>query len=286
MQIPYDRRLPQTQFTKREVFEIAKDPSNNPYDGGLHYPAPLSDALAKLGTLTLSNGARYEFTDANRLRYYERTAWQHSYYECYEAAQGIYFMFYMHDMTLPPPKMTAMCIDLNTNRVTVNNAQVGNDDYTPRDTSCSLSFAEIVGRGTVTGEPHAFTDDFVGKVAAWHVGEFWLTHHYINPRFFLNEIVGFGPDSLYLTIAEPAQYVKIAENIYVFVWREMAGPGIMGMDVMDIGKMTSVGMFYGISEVDRLECYAFTRSAGKWLTVEDRKLLHREGIGSVVKDLP
>jgi hypothetical protein len=282
MQIPYERRLRQTQFTKREILDIVNDPTNNPYDGGLHYSAPPSGALAKLGGMKLKSGAEYEFCDKNRLRYLERAIWKEAYYECYEAAPGILFFFHMRDKSVPPPQMTAMCVDLNTNRVTVNDAQIGHDDYTPRDVSNRVSFTSIVGRGAVTGEAHCFTDDFVGKVAAWDVGGFWLTHHYINPMFFLNEIPGRGPNSILLTIAEPAQYVKIAENIYVFTWREMAGPGLMGMDVMDWSRMSSVGVFYGISENDRLECYSFTRARGKWLSIDDRKRMHREGIHAVV----
>ena len=180
--------------------------------------------------------------------------------------------------------MTAMCVDMNTGLVTINNAEIGNYEYTPRDTSSRISFGALDRGGELPKERHSFTDDFVGKVAAWRIGDTWLTHHYINPQFFLNEILG-GPGGVFLTIAEPAQYVKIAENIYVFVWREMAGPGLMGMDVMDFSKMQSVGLFYGISEADRLECYGFSRRAGKWLSIEDRKKVHKEGIYSVVGDL-
>jgi uncharacterized OsmC-like protein len=54
------------------------------------------------------------------------------------------------------------------------------------------------------------------------------------------------------------------------------------MDVMDWRSMQSVGMFYGINEADRYECYAFSRRAGMWLSVGDRKKLHREGVCAVV----
>jgi hypothetical protein len=278
----------QTQFTKREIMDIVTDPRNNPYDGGLHDPDPLSSALADMKTLrVVGAGApmEYEFADLNTLRFKKRGTWREVYYECYEAAPGIYFVVHPHDLTVPPPELTAMCVDTNTGLVTVNSAQIGNDDYTPRDTSSRLAFGAIDTGGAIPAERHSFTDDFVGKVAAWKVGGIWLTHHYINPQFFLNEILGMGPNSVFLTIAEPAQYAKITDNIYVFSWREMAGPGIMGMDVMDWEKMTSVGMFYGISEVDRFECYSFTRRAGKWLSVEDRKKIHRDGIYTVVSGL-
>jgi hypothetical protein len=283
-----ERRMRQTQFTKREILDLANDPRNNPYDGGLHDPAPLSSALAELKRLrVVGAGAplEYEFEGKDHLRFKLRGTWREAYYECYEAAPGIYFFFHMHDTSVPPPQMTAMCVDTNTGLVTVNNAQIGNDEYTPRDVSSQISFGAMDTGGAIPAGRHQFTDDFVGRVAAWKVGGIWLTHHYINPQFFLNEILGVDANSVFLTIAEPARYVKIAENIYVFSWREMAGPGIMGMDVMDWSKMQSVGMFYGISEVDRLECYSFTRRAGKWLSVEDRKKIHREGIYSVVGNL-
>lgn len=283
-----ERRMRQTQFTKREILDIVyNDKNNNPYEGGLNYRRPDSDALVKEKKLKIVTGGsyplEYEFLDAHTLRRYHMGRWYEEYYECYEAAENIYFFFHMHARSYPP-QMTAMCVDLGTGLVTMNNAQIGNDDYTPRDTASRISFGALDRGGAIPTARHSFTDDFVGKVAAWRIGDIWLTHHYINPQFFLNEILGPGPNSVFLTIAEPAQYVKITENIYVFSWREMAGPGIMGMDVMDWSKMQSVGMFYGISEVDRLECYSFTRRAGLWLSVEDRKKLHREGIYTVVGD--
>ncbi|MDR3310886.1 MAG: hypothetical protein LBS90_06020 [Oscillospiraceae bacterium] len=290
---PHERRLPATQFTRREIYDIVNDPANNPYDGGLHFPRKFSTKLRdakKLKFTTFGNsGVEYEFIDENHLRRSQRGVWIEEYYESYDAAPGIVFFFHLHTngkgKSTPPPKMSAYCVDFNTGLVTINDAQIGHYDYTPRDVSGSISFAAFEVNGKLPAERHSFTDDFVGKVAAWDVGGMWLTHHYINPQFFLNEIGG-GADSLFLTIAEPARYVKVAENIYVFTWREMAGPGLMGMDVMDTSKMQSVGMFYGISEDDRLECYCFTRHAGKWLSVEDRKKMHKDGIFSVIADVP
>ncbi|MDR3209332.1 MAG: hypothetical protein LBT36_01715 [Oscillospiraceae bacterium] len=288
-QTPNERRARQTQFTKREVLEIVADPTNNPYEGGLNYRREFSAALAaekKLRIVTWGTSAlEYEFLDEHRLRRFHMGKWREEYYEAYEAAPGIIFFYHLHSKSIPP-KMTAMCVDFNTGLVTLNNAQIGNDNYTPRDTTNSLSFGALDRGGAIPTARHSFTDDFVGKVAAWKVSpDIWLTHHYINPQFFLNEILGGGPNSVFLTIAEPAQYVKITDDIYVFAWREMAGPGLMGMDVMDWSKMQSVGLFYGISEDDRLECYGFQRFAGKWLSVEDRKKMHKEGIYSVVEGL-
>ncbi|MDR0818564.1 MAG: MoaF N-terminal domain-containing protein [Oscillospiraceae bacterium] len=281
-----ERRMKQTQFTKREIFDIVNDTRFNPHTGGLHYPRPFSDRLVKEGKLTFASqwggGLDYEFVDPHTLRWlFHGFEWREEYYEAYEAADNVIFFFHCIKGS-SPPEMRSFCVDFNTNRVIVNNAQIGNDEYTPRDTSNRMSFAQIAGR-EVTGEPHEFTDDFVGKVAAWELGGgMWLTHHYINTKFFLNEI-GAGPNP-FLTIAEPAQYVKIdaKKQLYLFSWREMAGPGIMGWDIMDFSSMTSIGMFYGINEADRFECYCFTRSAGKWLSVEDRKLMCKEGLYAVI----
>jgi hypothetical protein len=280
-----ERRLRQTQFSKREILEIVNDPNNNPYEGSLGFRRPFCNALSgqKLRIVLRGTSAlNYEFIDEHTLRWLYLGKWREEYYECYEAAPNIYFFYHMHSKSIPP-KMTAMCLDFNTGLATINNAQIGNDQYTPRDTSSRIVFGAIDLGGELPTKRHSFTDDFVGKVAAWKIGDIWLTHHYINPQFFLNEIIGF--DGVFLTIAEPAQYVKIFEDIYVFSWREMAGPGLMGMDVMDLSKMQSVGLFYGISEDDRLECYGFSRKAGKWLSIEDRKIMHKEGIYSVVGDL-
>ncbi|MDR0935569.1 MAG: hypothetical protein LBM98_02670 [Oscillospiraceae bacterium] len=285
-----ERRRRQTQFTQREIMDVVNDPRYTPYDGGLHYPKPISDKLEKLGKLTFAlygdNKLEYEFTGLNSLKHKKGGVWLTEYYESYEAAPDVIFFFHLVRPSWPQ-EMKAFCVDLTTNRVTINNAQIGNDEYSPRDTSSNITFATIEGRGAVTGEAHEFTDDFTGKVAAWKIGDIWLTHHYINHRFFLNEILGVAPDSIFLTIAEPAQYVCIdrARQLYVFSWREMAGPGILGMDVMDFSTMTSAGMFFGINETDRFECYAMSRRAGKWLSVEDRKKLHKEGIYSVVGNL-
>jgi len=289
----HERRLAPTQFTKREILEIANDANNNPYDGGLHAPRPFSTRLLEEKSLKIvtypGSSLEFEFTGENWLLRNYKGEWRQEYYESYDAAPGIVFMFHQQTqrvndeiISTTPPKMTALCIDFNTDLVTINDAQIGNYEYTPRDVSSQISFGAIERNGVAPQERHSFTDDFVGRVAAWKVGDLWLTHHYINPQFFLNEIGGMTPDSLFLTVAEPARYVKIAEDVYVFTWREMAGPGLMGMDVMDTKTMTSVGMFYGISEDDRLECYCFTRFAGKWLSIEDRKKMHKDGLLSVI----
>jgi hypothetical protein len=44
-------------------------------------------------------------------------------------------------------------------------------------------------------------------------------------------------------------------------------------------------MFYGINEVDRFECYCFTRINGKYLSVEDRKLICRDGIFAAIASI-
>jgi hypothetical protein len=284
-----ERRMKQTQFTKRDILDIVNDKRFTPYDGGLHYPPEFSVRLVKEGKLhfdmQFGGDHIYEFTDAHTLRWlYHGFEWREEYYEAYEAADNVVFFF--HNIKgATPPAMRSFCVDFNTNRVVINEAQIGNDEYTPRDTSNRMTFATLAGR-EVSGEPHAYTDDLVGKVVAWNVGPktapIWLTHHYINTKFFLNEI-GAGPDP-FLTIAEPAQYVKIdgKKGLYIFSWREMAGPGIMGWDIMNFNTMTSVGMFYGINEADRFECYCFTRSAGKELSVADRKLMCKDGIYAVI----
>jgi hypothetical protein len=282
--LPHERRQRPTQFTKREVLAIVNDPTNNPYDGGLHYPSPESARLAKEKKLKISVSGgfalEYEFLDAHTLRWNNRGVWQEERYEAYEPAKDVIFFFHLQKGSVPP-KATAACVDFASGLVTVNQAQIGNENYTPRDVSSRILFGAIEKDGAVAPGSHSFTDDFVGKAAAWRVGHDWLTHHYINPRFFLNEIL--TPDGeIYLTIAEPAQYVKVRENVYVFSWREMAGPGLMGMDVMNWETMTSSGFFYGISEDDRLECYAFSRSAGKWLSVADRKKMHKKGMSAVL----
>ena len=281
-----ERRLPQTQFTKREILDIVNDTRYNPYTGGLHFPKPFSDRLVKKGKLSFSSdrGAPidYEFVDTHTLRWlFHGFDWREEYYEAYEAADNVIFFFHTIKGSTPP-EMRSFCVDFNTNRVIINNAQIGNDEYTSRDTSNRMSFGQLTGK-TVSGDPHEYTDDLVGKVVAWEIGSgIWLTHHYINTKFFLNEIVP-GPDP-FLTIAEPAQYVKIdgKKQLYLFSWREMAGPGIMGWDIMDFSNMTSVGMFYGINEADRFECYCFTRSSGKLLSVEDRKKICKDGLSSIL----
>jgi hypothetical protein len=280
--------MKQTQFTKREILDIVNDSRFTPYDGGLHYPPAFSDRLLKEGALTFSypfggEGLRYEFMGEHTLRWlYHGFEWREEYYEAYEPEENIVFFF--HNIKgSTPPSMRSFVVDFNTNRVTVNEAQIGNDDYTPRDTSNRMSFMTIEGRA-VSGEPHEYTDDMVGQVIAWQLGGgYWLTHHYINTKFFLNEI-GAGPDP-FLTIAEPAQYVKIdaKKGLYLFSWREMAGPGIMGWDLMNLTPehMRSCGMFYGINEADRFECYCFTRTNGKFLSVEDRKKMCKDGLFAV-----
>jgi hypothetical protein len=210
----------------------------------------------------------YRFSDCHTLyRLDSHTgSWQEETYECYaSSAEGLYFLF--HEVReAVPPACRAFAIDLSTNRATLLNCVVGIEDYTNQDVDILPCFGSVDfhdGKAP-SGEPHHYTTEMVRKAVMWRVNTWCLIHYYTSKQYFTNQVM-IGQDGL--IASEPARHIKLRDNVYLFHWREMTGPGGMGADIMDFEKFRGVGMFYGVGAYK--VCNGFQREDGKFLTHDD-----------------
>jgi len=270
---PLDRREHSEPASGRDVMEAVLGRDYDPYAHGMPINRPpFSDIFAgREATLVFDDfEIKYKFKDATTLCWFlpgVGGGWQEEYYECYESrAKNLYFLF--HEKRLnAPPMARAFAIDLDNRQITMLTCINGIEGYMTTDVEITAYFGSIdFGDGVKpSGTRHHYSTEMVSKAVLWRVNNWCLIHYYTSKNFFTNQVM-IGQDGL--VASEPARHVKLRDNVFLFHWVEMTGPGGMGTDIMDFNTYTGVGMFYGVGGKGRV-CNGFQREAGKLLTIDD-----------------
>jgi hypothetical protein len=213
---------------------------------------------------------KYEFSGPTELRWFlpgVGGGWKNEYYECYESrAKNLFFLFHEKRENVPP-MARAFAIDLDNRQVTLLRCMNGIEGYTRTDVEIKANFGYIDfgdGAAPPSGR-HGAAAEMVRKAVMWRVNNWCLIHYYTSKNYFTNQVM-IGQDGL--IASEPARHIKLRDNVFLFHWVEMTGPGGMGTDIMDFNTFTGVGMFYGVGGGGRV-CNGFQREAGKLLSRED-----------------
>ena len=149
-----------------------------------------------------------------------------------------------------PPEAHTLVLDFDTGRATMIIAKI-NHPRTPTQVQREFLFCEIQGI-PVTGEPHDFTEDLVGTAITWTYIENApkIKHIYSAPLFY-TYTGNFG--GLWMA-SNPANYVKITDNVYIFSMVEERLTGVQGLFLINMEILHDVGSFFGCHAVG-LECY-------------------------------
>lgn len=96
------------------------------------------------------------------------------------------------------------------------------------------------------GELHGFTNDLVGTAIAWNygVGQLTIKHIYCCNTYYT--YCASTPMGDWMA-TNPADYVKIRDNLYLFSFVEERQHGLQAEFLIDTEKLHDIGCFFGFS---------------------------------------
>lgn len=152
-----------------------------------------------------------------------------------------------------PPTAHTIVLDCNTGLVTICIAKACMIAAEPRDISHTFCFG--IARGYEDkGERHGFTEDLVGTAIYWTysvIRNVRIKHIYSSPGYYTYQMT--NPEGQCWMASNPADFLKIAEGIYVFTFLEDRQVGTQGFFLINMNTLHDVGSFFGI-HAHGMEC--------------------------------
>lgn len=148
-----------------------------------------------------------------------------------------------------PPTCVDLVLDLETGYATVVIAQLGGDER-PREAVHTIRFGEITGiPHPADAEPHGYTTDLIGKAIHWEMPAFTkkppIKHIYLSPLYY--GIFMTREDGTCYMAADPADYIRIRENLYLVSVIEARRSGIQLNFLINTDLLENVVGHFGIS---------------------------------------
>lgn len=246
-----DRRW--SYFTMEDVQRLADLTPAETYSqcrlAGLYTP-PFTEKLAgKKIKLVMDQGGSftYEFLDRNRLVWAGEEEERHQeFYQALElpGAESL-FLVQHHCRGSVPPAVHTLVLDFDNGLATVCAAHAG-VPASPREIGRDFFFGLMEGYAD-PGVRHGFTEDLVGKAIYWTYHEeplFRVKHIYTAPLYYTYQMTNEKGDCW--VASNPANYLKIRENVYVFSFVEERQAGTQGFFLINLENLHDVGSFFGI----------------------------------------
>lgn len=216
----------------------------------------------------------YEFISDNKLIWEEDNETHESFYKAYEVPghSEVIFVHHIRDGIMPVTCID-LILDLETNLATVIKAQISGNEVYPRDVEHTIHFASINGMGKGT---HEFSTDLIGKAILWEMPSYTMKppikHIYLSPMYY--GIYMTRDDTCYMT-ADPADYIKIKEDVYVISIIEKHRSGIQLTFAINTNLIEDVVGHFGISAGNELDgsepkvvCTMITGRKGRFVPME------------------
>lgn len=202
---------------------------------------------------------QYDFCDLHTLTLTQKAQQIRCYYMGHSIRPGVFFIQHMLPCSVPPQCRT-LIVDENTSLVTLCHAQLGNA-ASAREVSHTFYFGRL-GTGSTATPLHHYTDELIGKAIVWtyHHDDFYVKHIYSSEYFYTYAML--TPQGCWMA-SNPADFIKIAPDLYVFSFLEERQGGTQAVFLMDLAAMHDVGGFFGISPSRQLECYT-VGARGQW----------------------
>ena len=219
------------------------------------------------------------FSAKNKLQYSENGS---AYIDCYYRAVAVpghpdlvFIKFYL-DGQLPPQSIDIV-LDYKNGYAVMVHAYIGVPEY-PREARHKILIGEIEGYAHPDGScAPSFTTDLVGKAVLWHMpaytGKPPIKHIYLSPEYYAIHMT--RPDGSCFMSADPADYVKIRDGIYLISVIEERRSGIQLTFVINTDLLEDVVGHFGISagnegpeELPRIVCTVMTGRKGQWVPME------------------
>ena len=186
---------------------------------------------------------RFEVASANKMLFSEDGG---EVKECYCNIKTLDHEIYLINQLIPGYAMSrqvTLVADMKTGYATVCDAHLGTENSNI-DVGREFIFGRLDGE-YAPGEPHCFTDELVGKAMSWDYGTvpMRITHMYTSNLFYT-----YCAQTQYgaWMATNPADYVKLRDNIYIFSFVEERQHGLQALFVIDFNRCHDMGCFYGV----------------------------------------
>ena len=140
-------------------------------------------------------------------------------------------------------RQITLVADMKTGSATICDAHFGTENSNI-DVGREFIFGKLDG-DFEKGPMHAFTDELVGKAVEWNYGKLKIKHMYTSNLYYTYSHPG-GERGAWMA-TNPADYVKIRDNIYIFSFVEERQHGLQGLFLIDLNQYHDVGSFFGVS---------------------------------------
>lgn len=143
-------------------------------------------------------------------------------------------------------RQITLVADMKSGYATVCDAHFGTP-YSNIDVGREFFFGKIDGEFPEVGEMHHFTTEMLGKAVIWDygVGPIELKHIYSSNLYYSYSM---KTENGAWMATNPADYIKVRDNYYIFSFVEERQPGLQALFLMDFSKMHDVGSFFGVGK--------------------------------------
>jgi Molybdenum cofactor biosynthesis protein F. len=254
-----------TAFTAADVQYLAdhtpvEQYSTAPLQKGEYMPAFTSRLNGRTVTITFDDGQAltYAFRDTHRLTWTGSDGLTHEEYcQIVEAPGDDRVLFVQHYCAgSAPPTAHTLILDFGTGLATVCIASIGVPE-SAREVSRTFRFGLMDGYPD-PGYRHGFTRDLVGKAILWTYNEqegYRIKHIYSSPLYYTYMMWNAEAGTRWVA-SNPADYIKINDDLYVFSFVEERQAGTQGLFLINLRTLHDVGSFFGV-HIHGIECYVF-----------------------------
>ena len=177
-----------------------------------------------------------------------------------------------------PPTCIELVLDFETGYCVCVEGTLGTDAAYPRNVESTITFGEIAGATHPEGSVKpSFTQELVGKAISWAMPAFTgrppMKHIYLSPKYYAIFMIR-DEDECY-QCADPADYIKIKDDLYLVVVTEHRRSGMRIAFLIDTNDLHDIGCHFGISagnEVGSIEpkikCSVMTGRTGTFVPME------------------
>lgn len=236
-------------ISREEIAEIIRNTSVEDYSVcGLTgpYTPPFSDALVGRSLTFRGEGhvLSYTFNAVHELSFSEDGGEALPVYCQVLTMDGKLFLIQHLVPGAEPARCIDLILDMETGNATACMAAIGTE-HSARDVDREFVFGHLDGDFAADGEMHHFTTDMVGRAIIWTYfdGDYEVKHIYTSNLFYTYTMD--MPEGAWVA-SNPADFIKIKDNMYVFSFVEERQPGVQGLFLMDLKNLRDVGGVFGV----------------------------------------
>lgn len=235
--------------TVEKVVAECNTPDKYAKGGGIlngPYTPPDSEDLIGKTLVFRSEGVEmtFEITGINELIFSENGGEKKT---CFTKVKTLNHEIYLINQLIPGYTMSrqiSLVVDMVSGYATVCDAHFGTP-YSSIDVERSFIFGRLDG-DFAPGEMHHFTSELVGRAIEWKYSDkiMLIKHMYTSDLYYTYSAA--APNGAWMA-TNPADYVKVRDNTFIFSFVEERQAGLQGFFVIDTDLMHDMGVFYGCS---------------------------------------